>query len=292
MSVRARSENAGQIAGQKAGRAGDIATYVVLAVLSVFFLAPFVWLFSLAVRTPAEIYLGAARLIPQNPTLDNFVYILSDPAFLTYLWNGLKLSVLGGGLAVALAVPAAYACSRLRWRGLNAVLIAILAVQMISPLVILMPLYRWLAALELLNMHLSVIAIYGALGMPLAVWLLKVAFDAIPLEIEDAAFVDGASRLIILWRITLPLARPGIASAFILTMVMNWSQFLVPFILLERDGDWPVSVAIFNFAGSVSASTTQVLAAACLIALIPAVTVFLLLQRMIVSALISGAVKG
>lgn len=273
-------------------RAADAATYAVLGLLSLFFLAPFAWLLSLAIRTPSEVFLGASRIIPQNPTLDNFGTILSDPAFLTYLWNGLKLSVLGGGLAVLLAIPAAYAFSRLRWRGLNAVLIAILAVQMISPLVILMPLYRWLGALDLLNMHASVIAIYGALGMPLAVWLLKVAFDAIPTEIEDAAFVDGASRLDVLLRITLPLARPGIASAFILAMVMNWSQFLVPFILLERDGDWPVSVAIFNFAGSVSASTTQLLAAACLIALVPAVTVFMLLQRMIVSALIAGAVKG
>ena len=281
----------GMIAGKRA-RAGDVATYALLALLTAFFLAPFVWLLSLSLRTSTEVFLGASRLIPDAPTLGNFERILSDPAFLTYLWNGLKLSVMGGGLAVALAIPAAYAFSRLRWRGMDALLIAILAVQMISPLVILVPLYRWLSALDLLNTHLTVIAVYGALGMPLAVWLLKVAFDAIPVEIEEAAFVDGASRWTVLTRLTLPLARPGIASAFILAMVMNWSQFLVPFILLERDGDWPVSVAIFNFAGSISASTTQLLAAACLVALIPAVTVFVLLQRMIVSALIAGAVKG
>lgn len=171
-------------------------------------------------------------------------------------------------------------------------MVSLLAVQMISPLVILVPLYRWMNALDLLNRDISVITIYGALGMPLAVWLLKVAFDAIPREIEEAAEIDGASRLDILTRITLPLARPGIASAFILAMVMNWSQFLIPFVLLERDADWPISVAIFNFAGSVSASTTQLLAAACLVAVLPAVTIFVLLQRMIVSALIAGAVKG
>ncbi|CTQ51237.1 carbohydrate ABC transporter permease [Jannaschia donghaensis] len=273
-------------------RVGDLATYAVLALLAVFFATPFVWLLSLSLRTPAEVFRGAARLIPHEPTLGNFAYILSDPAFLTYLWNGLKLSALGGGLAVVLAIPAAYACSRLDFRGKQGVLIGILAVQMISPLVILVPLYRWMGALELLNLDASVVAVYGALGMPLAVWLLKVAFDAIPAEIEEVAFVDGASRLQVLTRITLPLARPGIASAFILAMVMNWSQFLVPFILLERDGDWPISVAIFNFAGSTSASTTQLLAAACLIAVVPAVAVFVALQRMIVSALIAGAVKG
>ena len=273
-------------------RWGDVATYAVLGVLAVFFALPFTWLVSLAVRTPAEIYLGAARFIPDTPTLDNFRTILSDPAFLIYLWNGLKLSALGGGLAVVLAIPAAYACSRLPFRGRHVVLVGLLAVQMISPLVILVPLYRWMNALDLLNRDISVIAVYGALGMPLAVWLLKVAFDAIPLELEEAASIDGASRPVILLRIVLPLARSGIASAFILAMVMNWSQFLIPVILLERDGDWPISVAIFNYAGSVSASTTQLLAAACLIAVMPAVLVFILLQRMIVSALIGGAVKG
>ena len=273
-------------------RWGDVATYAVLGILAVFFALPFTWLVSLAVRTPAEIYLGAARFIPDTPTLDNFRTILSDPAFLIYLWNGLKLSALGGGLAVVLAIPAAYACSRLPFRGRHVVLVGLLAVQMISPLVILVPLYRWMNALDLLNRDISVIAVYGALGMPLAVWLLKVAFDAIPLELEEAASIDGASRPVILLRIVLPLARSGIASAFILAMVMNWSQFLIPFILLERDGDWPISVAIFNYAGSVSASTTQLLAAACLIAVTPAVLVFILLQRMIVSALIGGAVKG
>lgn len=273
-------------------RLGDIATYAGLTLLAVFFAAPFAWMLSLSLRTPAEIYLGAARLFPEAPTLANFARILSDPAFLLYLWNGLKLSAAGGALAVALAIPAAYAFSRLRFRHKQAALIAILAVQMISPLVILVPLYRWMGALDLLNLHASVIALYGALGMPLAVWLLKVAFDAIPVEIEEAAMIDGASRLQILARITLPLARPGIASAFVLAMVTNWSQFLVPFILLERDGDWPISVAIFNFAGSVSASTTQLLAAACLVAVVPAVLVFAGLQRMIVAALVSGAVKG
>ncbi|QFT64344.1 carbohydrate ABC transporter permease [Roseivivax sp. THAF30] len=275
-----------------AARTGDILTYVALVALGVFFAVPFAWLISLALRTPAEVYLGAARFIPSEPTLGNFATILSDPAFLIYLWNGLKLSALGGGLAVALAIPAAYACSRIDFRGRGAVMVSLLAVQMISPLVILVPLYRWMNALDLLNRDISVITIYGALGMPLAVWLLKVAFDAIPREIEEAAEIDGASRLDILTRITLPLARPGIASAFILAMVMNWSQFLIPFVLLERDADWPISVAIFNFAGSVSASTTQLLAAACLVAVLPAVTIFVLLQRMIVSALIAGAVKG
>ena len=273
-------------------QAGDVATYAALILIAAFFLVPFLWLFSLAIRTPAEVYLGAARLIPQAPTLDNVASILSDPAFLVYLWNGVKLSVLGGTLALTVAIPAGYACSRLEFRAKPAVMMGILAVQLVSPLVILIPLYRWMDRLGLIDTDPSVIAIYAALGTPLSVWLLKATFDAIPIDLEDAAAIDGANRLQILARITLPLAAPGLASAFILVMVMNWSQFLVPFVLLERDGNWPISVAIFNFAGSTSASTTQLLAAACLVAVVPAVAVFVALQRVIVRTLVAGAVKG
>lgn len=274
------------------GWAGDAATYAALVLIAAFFLIPFLWLFSLAIRTPAEVYLGAARLIPESPTLENFASILSDPAFLVYLWNGVKLSVFGGALALLVAVPAGYACSRLDFRAKPTVMLGILAVQLVSPLVILIPLYRWLDRLGLIDTNPAVIAIYAALGTPLSVWLLKATFDAIPIDLEDAAAIDGANRLQILARITLPLAAPGLASAFILVMVMNWSQFLIPFVLLERDGNWPISVAIFNFAGSTSASTTQLLAAACLVAVVPAVVIFVALQRVIVRTLVAGAVKG
>lgn len=128
--------------------------------------------------------------------------------------------------------------------------------------------------------------------MPLAVWLLKASFDAIPLALEEAAAIDGCGSLEILFRITLPLAVPGLASAFVLNMLMGWSQFLVPFILLTSGEKLPISVAIFKYAGSTSASTTQLLAAACLVAIVPAILTFLALQRLIVRAVMGGAIKG
>lgn len=273
-------------------RVADAATYALMGAAALFFATPFLWLVSLALRTPAEVFLGAARLIPEAPTLANFGQVLTDAAFAGYLWNGVKLSTLGAGAAVLVAIPAAYACSRLRFRAKRLVLLGVLAVQMVSPLVILIPLYRWTDRLGLIDTHAAVIAVYAATATPLCVWVLKAAFDAIPVELEESAAIDGCTRLGILGRITLPLAAPGLASAFVLAMVASWSQFLVPYLLLERDANWPISVAIFNFAGSTSASTTQLLAAACLIAVLPAVAVFAALQRMIVRALVAGAVKG
>lgn len=273
-------------------RTADILTYVAAILIGAIFLFPVLWLLSLALRTQAEVYLGAARFIPAEPTLDNFRLILTDRAFGTYLWNSLKLAGIGAAIAVICATPAAYVFSRRRFRGAGALMVAILSVQMISPLVLLMPLYRYMDRLGLLDSQPAAIAVYAALGLPLSVWLLKTSFDAVPIEIEDAARVDGCAPLRVLWEVSLPLAAPGLASAFILSMIAGWSQFLVPFILLTRDSQLPIAVAIFNFAGSTSASTTQLLAAACLIAVGPALIVFLALQRIIVRSIMAGAVKG
>lgn len=273
-------------------RMADLLTYVAAIALGAVFLFPVMWLLSLALRTPAEVYLGAARFIPEAPTLDNFRLILTDRAFGTYLWNSVKLSGTGAAIAVLCATPAAYVFSRRAFRFGPAMMIAILAVQMISPLVLLMPLYRYMDRLGLLDSQIAAIGVYAALGLPLSVWLLKTSFDAVPVEIEDAARIDGCSSPRVLWEVSLPLAAPGLASAFILSMVAGWSQFLVPFILLSRDSQLPISVAIFNFAGSTSASTTQLLAAACIVAVGPALAVFLALQRVIVRSIMAGAVKG
>jgi multiple sugar transport system permease protein len=273
-------------------RLGDILTYAAAILLGALFLMPLAWLLSLALRTPQEVYLGAARFIPEDPTLENFAKVLSDGAFASYLWNGVKLSASGAAIAILAATPAAYALSRRTIRFAQPFLLGILALQMISPLVLLLPLYRYMDRLGLLDSHLGVILVYAALGLPLSVWLLKTGFDAIPRALEEAAQIDGAGPLATLWEISLPLALPSLASAFILNMIAGWSQFLVPFILLTRDSQLPVSVAIFNYAGSTSASTTQLLAAACLLAVLPALLAFLAVQRLILRAIMAGAVKG
>jgi len=273
-------------------RLWDYATYLIALVIASFFIVPLLWLLSLALRTRQEVYLGAARFIPKRPTLGNFEQILSDPAFISYLWNGLKLSALGGIGCIIVAAPAAYAFSRFHFQSRSSLMMSILAFQMVSPLVILVPLYRYMASLGLLDGHFGVTMIYIAVSLPMAVWLLKSSIDGIPKSLEEAAEIDGCSRFGIFWRITLPLVAPGLASAFILIMILNWSQFLVPYLLLSSDSKLPIAVGIFAYAGTSNASSTQLLAAACLVAVVPAIVAFLLLQRMIVGALTAGAVKG
>jgi multiple sugar transport system permease protein len=270
----------------------DIGTYVAYAAIFLFFIGPLLWLVSLSIRTPAEIFVSEVRLIPHVPTMENYASVLRNPGFPIYLWNGLKLSIIGAVGAMLFATPAAYAFSRFRFRARRLWMIALLAFQMISPLVIMVPLYRYMDRIGLTESHLGAGVIYVAVAAPLFTWMLKGFMDGIPQSIEEAALIDGCTRLGAFLRVVLPLTLPGLMSAFILNAILGWSQFVVPFILLSRPELQPISVGIYNFQGTYTATSTHLVAAASVLSIVPAVVVFLLLQRFIVGALMAGAVKG
>ena len=270
----------------------DVATYLAYFLIFLFFIGPLLWLVSLSIRTRAEVFISEIRLIPEVPTIDNYVNVLRTPQFPVYLWNGLKLAVMGAVGAMIVATPAAYAFSRFSFRSREMLMIALLAFQMISPLVIMVPLYRYMDRLGLTESHLGAALVYTAVAAPLFTWILKGFLDGIPKTLEEAAMIDGCSRAGAFLRVVLPLSLPGLASAFVLNAILGWSQFVVPFILLSRPSLLPIAVGIFNFQGSYTASSTQLVAAASVLSIVPAIAVFLLLQRFIIGALMAGAVKG
>ena len=273
-------------------RLGDVGTYFTYLLIALFFLVPLLWLFSLSIRTSAEIFISELRLIPHEPTIENYFTVIENRRFPVFLWNGLKLSVIGAIGAMIVSAPAAYAFSRFRWRGREAMLIGVLMFQMISPLVIMVPLYRHMDRLGLVDTHFGASLIYVAVSVPLFTWMLKGFLDAIPRSLEESAMIDGCTRFGAFMRVVLPLSLPGLASAFILTAILGWSQFIVPFILLSKTSLQPIAVGIFTFQGSFQDSSTQLLAAASVFSVVPAIVIFVLLQRFIVSALMAGAVKG
>lgn len=270
----------------------DIGTYLAYAVIFLFFAGPLLWLVSLSIRGQSEIYVSDLRLIPENPTLENFTGVIHHPLFPLYLWNGLKLAVAGAFGAMLFATPAAYALSRFRFRNRNMMMIGLLAFQMISPLVIMVPLYRYMDRLGLTDSQFGAAMVYIAISAPLFTWMLKGFLDGIPQSLEDAAMIDGCTRWGAFMRVILPLSLPGLTSAFVLNAILGWSQFIVPFILISKPALLPIAVGIFNFQGMYSQTSTQTLAAASVLSIVPAVIVFLLLQRLIVGALTAGAVKG
>jgi multiple sugar transport system permease protein len=277
---------------RKAERRDDWLTYLALALIALFFGGPLLWILSLSLRSQAEILVTTINPIPKSPSLDNYGEVLRSAQFPRFLGNSLLLAVLGSVGAMAVAGPAAFAFSRIDFHGRRGLLIGVLALQMISPLIIAFPLYRYFASLGVLDSRFSVAVVYIAILMPLATWMLKGFFDGIPRDLDDAALLDGATRWGAFTKVILPISKSGIAAVFVLIALLAWAEFVIPYILLTSPSKLPISVGILNFQGTYAANNTGILAAGGILAILPVIIVFVALQRFIVGAFVAGALKG
>jgi multiple sugar transport system permease protein len=273
-------------------RVGDALTYLVFLFALLFFGGPLLWLLSLSIRTQQEIFITSLRLIPEDPTFENYTEVLYTAQFSVFLLNSLKLALAGSIGAIVVSAPAAYAFSRLTFRGNTLFLVGVLGLQMISPLVVVIPLYRYFDRLNLVDSHFSTAMVYIAILVPLATWMLKGFFDGVPPALDEAAMVDGCTRFGAFLRVSLPLILPGLTSTFVLTAILAWGEFVVPYVLLSEPSLFPISIGILNFQGNYASNSTNVLAAGGVLAMLPAIATFVILQRFIVRALTSGAIKG
>ena len=270
----------------------DAVYYVLFAVVTLFFIFPLLWVLSLSLKDVQELFATPPVLFPTDPKFENYAYVFERTPVGRYLANSLLIVLSTIALVLLVAVPSAYAFSRMDFPYKRTALLAVLIFQMVSPVVVAIPLYRFFAQAQLLNNYGSLIVVYVAIGLPVATWFLRGYFDSIPRELDESATLDGCTRLQLLLKILLPLAAPGIASVAILVGVQSWSQFVIPFILLDNREMFPVSVGIINLQSTSEAITTHYLAAASIISVLPLILIFVLLQRFIVGALTSGAVKG
>ena len=281
------------IAGSaRRARIDDALNYAGLLAVLLFFGIPLLWILSLSLRTEEDILVTTVNPIPPDPTLGNFEEVLRSAQFPRFLLNSAILSAIGSLGAMLVAAPAAYAFSRMVFRGRGALLIGVLALQMISPLVLAFPLYRYFASLGVLDSIPVTGLVYVAILMPLATWMLKGFFDGIPTELDDAAMIDGASRLVAFRRVILPIALPSLSAVFVIAALLAWAEFVVPFILLTDPSNLLSSVGILNFQGNYATNSTGVLAAGSVLAVAPAVLLFVVLQRYIVGAFVAEALKG
>ncbi|MFB4212274.1 carbohydrate ABC transporter permease [Shouchella sp. JSM 1781072] len=270
-------------------KAGLYAAYFFVVVI---FLFPLFWVGSVSLKTQSELFEVPPSLWPSSWQVENYLQVLQTTPVLTYLWNSFRLVVLTVLFTLLIALPAAFALSRFKMRGKGAFLMIVLMTQMISAVVISIPLYRLFANWDLLNNFLIILAIYVAVVLPLATWFMKNYFDTLPEQMDEAAIIDGCTKWQLLTKILLPVARPGIISVVILVSVQSWSQFVIPFILIDDAALYPVSVGVVNLQSTQAQITTHYLAAGSIMSIVPVIILFLLLQRYIVGALTSGAVKG
>ncbi len=270
-----------------------IGIYFGILLLLGFILAPFVEAAKVSVSPMAHLLSAPYRLIPDGITWAAYSDMwTSVPLLGRYIANSLIIATACTLITLALSVPAAYALARLRFAGRGTLMSVILAVNMLSGAVLLVPLYRMLRQANLLDTFAAMILPGAAFLLPTSIWLLLPTMRAIPRELEEAAAMDGAGRLTILLRVVLPLAAPGLvvvaATAFIGAYAQ---QFLLALTFNSRADIMPISVGLFQFFGRNEVLWNQLMAAS-LVAVLPVLALFTLLQRRIVSGLTAGAVKG
>ncbi|ACL70252.1 carbohydrate ABC transporter permease [Halothermothrix orenii] len=270
----------------------NILIWVAYILVSLFFMFPVLWVISLSFKTTAEVFAYPPNLIPKNITINNFIEVLKNTSMFQYILNSFKLVLFTVVGTLLVAIPAGYSFSRFTFKNKNKLLFAILVFQMVSPIIIGIPLYRYYSSLGLLNSYFGLIMAYIAIQVPFATFLLKGGFDNIPQEIDEAAKIDGATRIQLLTKIIVPVSLPSIASAIIFISINSWAQFLLPYLLLNKDKFYPVSVGILMAQGTFQQISTHLIEAASVLSLIPAIILVLFLQKFILKALTSGAVKG
>jgi ABC-type glycerol-3-phosphate transport system permease component len=253
-------------------------------------LFPLYWVVVASV-TPEGYLLTSPGLLPREVVLDHYRALFGGRDFWTPIRNSLIVAGATTALAVMVGGTCAYALARLRFRGKAPALAFVLAVSMFPQISIVSPLYLVLRELGLLNTYPGLVLPYLTFAMPLTIWLLVGFFRQLPLELEEAALVDGAGRLRTLREIVLPLARPGLATTAILTFLYSWNEFLFALSFTLGPERHTVPVAITLFRGQYQVPWGEILAAA-VVATAPVAAIVLVAQRRIVEALTSGAVKG
>jgi multiple sugar transport system permease protein len=188
-------------------------------------------------------------------------------------------------------VPAGYVLSRERFAGRKPLLVVLLAVQMISPVVLLLPLYALVERINLVDTHAGLVLTYAAINVPFTAWVLKNFFDAVPPALFEAARLDGASRLRTLWSIALPVVGPGLAATTIFNLAAYWSEFALALVLLDSQSRFTIPLGVFSLQSAYE-TEWQLVAAASVIGLVPMMAAFVFLQRYFIAGLTAGAVKG
>jgi len=275
-------------------RPGEIAnailTYSVLVLITIFAIAPLAWAMSSAFKSDREILTGL-NFLPEQPTLTNFDFVLRSTDFTSWLRNSLLVAFGTTSLALLVGTVAGYAMSRWRFWGRALYGNTLLVVQMFPGVMLAIPLYLLLSDYGLIDTLWALLLTYLTFALAFSVWMLKGYFDAIPREIEEAALIDGANRLQIIWRIVLPLAGPGIATVAVFTFLLAWNEFFFAYVFLASEDKYTLSIGMYSFVQEFTTQWGNIMAAGTLTAL-PVLVFFFALQRALTRGLISGAMKG
>ncbi len=260
-----------------------------LLIILIFFF-PFFWIITSSFKSPEEIIATSTTIIPKSFTLEHYNKILFNSDFFIYLKNSLVVSFSSMIISIILSVSAAYGLHKLKFYGNKFVEYSLLVTYAFPGVILLVPIYLLFAKVNLLNSYFALIVVNVLFATPFAVWMLKAFFKLIPNEIEEAAYIDGASRYVVISRIIVPLAAPGIASVAIFCFIISWTEYLFASILISGDNLKTLPVGLAGIVGQYQIDWGFLLSGAVLASL-PVILLFVFIGKYFVSGLTEGAVK-
>ena len=236
--------------------------------------------------------MGMLRIIPENFYFGHYERLFRTGLFPRYILNSIINA--GGGTIIStlFSAMAGYAISRIVFKGKNIVFGYMFFMLMLPQLTNIVALFKIASDLRLLNTYTLMIAVFGAYGVPLAVFIMKGFFDSVPKVMEEAAYIDGASPLQAFWMVVLPVCAPGIVATLLINFVYSWNNFFTPLILITRTAMKMVTVGLYDFQHVLEGNQDELLAAACVVIMIPSIILFLATRKYFLRGIVEGAVKG
>jgi multiple sugar transport system permease protein len=265
-----------------------IVTVVLLVLLALDF--PTLWILLTSIRPEGEVFSDTFRLLSSTLTLDSYRTLLAKTTFPTYVRNSLVVSLVSTVLAVAVSLLAAYGFSRRRFPLRRVLLIGVVFSQLFPYVILITPIYVIFYHLKLVNTSIGLIIAYVATTVPFSVYMLFGYIGSVPRELDEAGIVDGCSTLRVIWSVILPVAWPGVAATAIYAFAQSWNEYLIALTLVTRNELKTVPLGLASFFGEYTTRWDLVMTASVL-ATLPTLVIFLILQRRLVSGLATGAVK-
>ena len=269
----------------------DGARWALVLVALVMVVFPFYWMINTSLKPASEIFLSPPTFISSNWSLDAYVTVLTQRPFARYFLNSLVVTLGTTLLSVTLAAFAAYGFTRFVPRGATPFIVFLLFTKMLPETLLIIPYFQLMSSLGLLNSYFALILAYSSFALPFSVWMLIGFFRSIPRDIDEAAKIDGASYLQTFFLVILPLARPGLVAVALFTFLIAWNSYLWALVLTTDASMHVLSVGVANMVGEYRVQWNELMAAA-VIAAVPVMLLFSFLEKHLVNAITSGAVKG
>ena len=267
------------------------ATWTGMLLLLLVTVFPFYWMLNTSLKPQSEVFLSPPTFVSWSWTLAAYARVLATRAVGRFFWNSTVVSVGSTLLAMLLSALAAYGFSRFRMRWERPLVLLLLFTQMLPGTLLIIPYFQLMANLGLINTYLALILAYASFALPFSTWMLIGFFRSIPLELDEAAMVDGCGRIKAFWRVILPLSLPGLVAVAIFTFLLAWNAYVFALVLTTDPKMFPLSVGIANMMGEYQVVWNEMMAAAVL-ATLPVLILYGFLERYLVQGITAGAVKG